>query len=749
MTGETGPTGPIGGSDTQVLFNNSGAVGGTSNLTYVSSTNTLNIGATIAPTTNSSPPPSVTYLVVGGGGGGGSRFGGGGGAGGYRTGTLSVAAGSYTVTVGTGGAGGPQAGGGGTQGAVAGTNGNNSVFSSITSVGGGGGGGGDGDGFGGVPPTTGGSGGGAAGRFASAGAVGTAGQGNAGASTSGTGGYYGGGGGGAGASGTSGTGGIGTASSITGTSTYYAGGGGGGADSTNGYNGSPGGTGGGGAGSQGSAGATNGTANTGGGGGGSAYLGGIAPHQALGGTGGSGIVVISYSSAYAQLSSIGSSVTYSYSVVGENHVYVFTAGSDSITWADVNSPLIINATSGLTFSNLPSAAYTGSVLSYNSSGGAVTYSTLPAAGSDTQITFNSGGVSTGDPALTFDVITGTTTISSLTITYTSSHGGTATFSSNVNVTYSGSSPGLTISGTDTVGGAGFINFLRVTNTSSGVTNPTKTFRINQVGGLGIVNNAYNSEIFNVTDGGILQVGGGNTSATINNSPTTNYLLFNNNGSAIYDDGNLHIHTMQDGGTMWINTSGGQISMISQTISGGDLGTGVGIGTSTLTAYVTISGSKTYTIGAYGYLHPTLGAGTGAGTTAPYSLATSERIQATEFDATSDERLKDISGGITAEEAIRFVQSVSGMYYAWKSDPSGGVHTGFIAQDIHKAGFDHMVSTIPNTSLSGQVDNDGYTHPEGAQLTLNYSAITPYHHEAIKVLLDRVARLEAQISSLLR
>jgi hypothetical protein len=199
--------------------------------------------------------------------------------------------------------------------------------------------------------------------------------------------------------------------------------------------------------------------------------------------------------------------------------------------------------------------------------------------------------------------------------------------------------------------------------------------------------------------------------------------------------------------MWINTSGGQISMISQTIAGGSLGTGVGIGTASLTAYVTISGSKTYTIGAYGYL-ATIGAGTGGGTTAPYSLATSQRIQATEFDATSDERLKDISGGITAEEAIRFVQSVSGMYYSWKSDPSAGVHSGFIAQDIHKAGFNHMVSTIPNTSLSGQVDDDGYTHPEGAQLTLNYSAITPYHHEAIKVLLDRVAQLEAKIETLM-
>jgi hypothetical protein len=315
--------------------------------------------------------------------------------------------------------------------------------------------------------------------------------------------------------------------------------------------------------------------------------------------------------------------------------------------------------------------------------------------------------------------------------------------------YSGSNTGIAISGTDTVGGAGFVNFLRATNTYGGVTNPTKTFRINQVGALGIVNNAYNSEIFSVTDGGILQVGGGNSSATLNNSPTTNYLLFNNNGSSIYDDGNFHIHTKNTGGSMWINTSGGQINMISQPIDGGSLGTGVGIGTATLTAYVTINGTKTYSINNYGYLIST-GAGNVVGNSGNvgYSLYASGRIQATEFDATSDERLKNISGAITADDAVRFVQSVSGMYYSWKSDPSANILSGFIAQDIHKSGYAHMVSAISNADLVGQVDDDGYTHPDKAQLTLNYSAITPYHHEAIKHLLDRVAKLETQVSNLM-
>ena len=292
-----------------------------------------------------------------------------------------------------------------------------------------------------------------------------------------------------------------------------------------------------------------------------------------------------------------------------------------------------------------------------------------------------------------------------------------------------------------------MNFLRVTNTSAGVTNPTKTFRLDSVGTLQLINNGYTSNIFSVTDNGILQVGGGNPGGTTNNDATTNYISFNNAGSSIYDDGNFHIHTKQNGGTMWINTSGGQISMISQSINGGALGSGVGIGTSSLTAYVTISGSKTYTIGSYGYLY-TGGAGTGGGTTAAYSLATNNRIQCSEVDATSDQRLKDVSGAITAEDAIRFVQSVSGMYYSWKSDPSAGIRSGFIAQDMHKAGYDHLISAIPNTSMSGKVDDDGFTHPEGMQLTLNYDSIIPYHHEAIKVLLDRVAKLEAQVSKLI-
>jgi hypothetical protein len=238
---------------------------------------------------------TVDYLVVAGGGSGGgepsSRYsGGGGGAGGLRctvTATggggslespLSLTSGTgYTVTIGAGGTGTKSRG----------SSGNNSVFASITSVGGGAGGSADD----GNNPSglSGGSGGGIGGYGGTYGA-GTSGQGYSG----GVNGYAGSGGGGAGGvggdaasiSGATQVGGVGVQTLINGTLTYYAGGGGGAPNSGS----AAGGLGGGGAG-QGTGNGTAGTPNTGGGGGGATqdYVGGV-----YGGNGGSGIVIVRY-----------------------------------------------------------------------------------------------------------------------------------------------------------------------------------------------------------------------------------------------------------------------------------------------------------------------------------------------------------------------------------------------------------------------------------------------------------------------
>ena len=271
-------------------------------------------------------PLVVSFLVVAGGGGGGadngSGWGGGGGAGGYRNSYNNETSGgnsssetpleltsttNYTVTVGGGGSGTSPNG-----------SGEDSVFSTITSIAGGGGG----------QPSPrdgedGGSGGGAA--HSGNGGSGTSNQGLDGAD--GVSNVSGGGGGAsqAGGNGYNGNGGDGLSSSITGTAITRAGGGGG----TNfggigSGNAGAGGAGGGGTGGR-TANIRDAVANTGGGGGG-----GIPTGQS-GGTGGSGIVILRYPNSYTI--TVGAGLTSTTSTVGTDKVTIFTEGTGNVSFS--------------------------------------------------------------------------------------------------------------------------------------------------------------------------------------------------------------------------------------------------------------------------------------------------------------------------------------------------------------------------------------------------------------------------------
>lgn len=294
---------------------------------------------------------SAEILVVAGGGGGGYHSGsgsnGGGGAGGLAyASAFSFLPGSssYTVTVGAGGRGGVLADQGGNS---AGRNGSNSMFGSITSIGGGGGGGGQSQ----ITPNhsgySGGSGGGAAGdpNAISGTATQTSGSGyvgfgfNGGLGTSNGTNYVGGGGGGAGGVGGAGTivsntesggaGGLGKQYSISGTSEYYAAGGGG-ATYTNGS--VP--TRASGIGGRGTVGQTetkvsnseiDAIANTGSGGGAARWT-----TIDRAGNGSDGVVIIAYPDTYPALT-IPGTLTYTQPTRSGYRVYKFTAGTGTVS----------------------------------------------------------------------------------------------------------------------------------------------------------------------------------------------------------------------------------------------------------------------------------------------------------------------------------------------------------------------------------------------------------------------------------
>lgn len=260
---------------------------------------------------NLTPHITVDYLVVAGGGGGWGNGSGGGGGGGMRSSVDSTGGivhtpedkltiyenTNYTVTVGAGGT-----------NNVLSNSSNDSVFSTIRSVGGGVGGAATGS-YGDIGQSGGSGGGGGSGT--SRGGLGGSGmetQGFDGGSGY-NGNHGGGGGGGASAKGkhggsngaaSGGNGGDGKFNSITGTSIAYSGGGGGGSLSAS-YSGGSGGNGGGGRGGGSAGNPISGTVNTGGGGGGGYNAGGAGNPGALGGK---GIVIISYPNTYPDLASI-------------------------------------------------------------------------------------------------------------------------------------------------------------------------------------------------------------------------------------------------------------------------------------------------------------------------------------------------------------------------------------------------------------------------------------------------------------
>lgn len=307
----------------------SGLTPGTAYTFKVKAANANGTGLESSASNSATIPVAFTadFLVVAGGGAGGRWIGAGGGAGGLRSSVTASGGGAsaesslslqsatnYSVTI---GAGAPIT----DDPATFGANGNNSTFSSITSIGGGGGGA-----YPSIAGRNGGCGGGAGHGSGSPGS-GTSQQGYEGGSGSGAQNYASAGGGGAGQPGgnisgaNGGNGGNGVAVSITGSSVTYAGGGAG--SSAYSTSGTPG-TGGGG--SVGNSLGGSGEANKGGGGGGAISDGGD------GGSGGSGVVILRYPDTRTITIGAGLTGTESAASGGYKRATI-TAGTGNVSWS--------------------------------------------------------------------------------------------------------------------------------------------------------------------------------------------------------------------------------------------------------------------------------------------------------------------------------------------------------------------------------------------------------------------------------
>jgi hypothetical protein len=84
--------------------------------------------------------------------------------------------------------------------------------------------------------------------------------------------------------------------------------------------------------------------------------------------------------------------------------------------------------------------------------------------------------------------------------------GSTTLPGTVDITYTpdtATGSAITINGANTQGGTGYADFLKVTNTSGGATNPNKTFRLSSAGAVEVINNAYSATLMSLSDAGAM------------------------------------------------------------------------------------------------------------------------------------------------------------------------------------------------------------------------------------------------------
>lgn len=137
--------------------------------------------------------------------------------------------------------------------------------------------------------------------------------------------------------------------------------------------------------------------------------------------------------------------------------------------------------------------------------------TTPGTGAFTTLSANSTVSGTGfSTYLASPPAIGSTTANTgafTTITASDAYTGTVTTTGNgFNLTYnptSGVGAAIQATGKDSQGGVGYFDFLKATNTTSGVSNGNKSFRINSTGTLEIINSGYTTTIFSLTDSGLV------------------------------------------------------------------------------------------------------------------------------------------------------------------------------------------------------------------------------------------------------
>ena len=130
-----------------------------------------------------------------------------------------------------------------------------------------------------------------------------------------------------------------------------------------------------------------------------------------------------------------------------------------------------------------------------------------------------------------------------------------------------------------------------------------------------------------------------------------------------------------------------------------------------------------------------------------SLRTSGRIYCGgELDIVSDYRLKQNIQNITLEMSKKFIMNIVPKTFNYKKEPDI-TSFGYIAQDILKNEFRHLVQVYANDDVEEDTDHDNFTSPKGKSFAVSLTNIIPILHVTVKDLCEEKNKLEEKVSTL--
>ncbi|GMF10680.1 unnamed protein product [Phytophthora lilii] len=180
---------------------------------------------------------------------------------------------------------------------------------------------------------------------------------------------------------------------------------------------------------------------------------------------------------------------------------------------------------------------------------------------------------------------------------------------------------------------------------------------------------------------------------------------------------------------------------------------LGLGTTSASAPLHVSGNNNFVFGSGGLTVYRLRTDSGAAESAlgpiTYSVAAifGGYIAYIAMAMASDRRLKRNIQSCPLERIKRLYDNSDVFLYDWiESENRPGQEVGLIAQDLVSAHLTDFISVSYRDDI--QKGEDPSLEPAKTRLNVDYSRIAAYNMKMIQRLLDRIEELEAKVSSLI-